>query len=240
MRTVADGQVAASSTAIYTATAESTVNIRLANTSAVNTETVTMTVLRSGSTARRVARFVLAPNEQGFVYGLGLSNGDIVKASSTDATTVDYLVGMCSTDIAARMFSLDANGQLKQTVATQTILPYAQFKTINVTTGTLSANDASGAAFCSLLSTNATPGSQAMRTPAQVLSDSPGLLVGSSYVLMITNTGAGTLTLATDSGSGFTMTGTMTVAQNTTRTFIVTMSTSSTGVVQSVGTGTTS
>lgn len=116
-------------------------------------------------------------------------------------------------------------------------LPFAKFTTMSVATGTLAAGQASGAIITSLTSTGATPGNQLMRTPALVLTDTPGLAVGQSYLLRITQTGAGTLTLATDSGAGFTMTGTMTVAQNTTRDFIVTMNSGTTGTVQSVSVG---
>lgn len=117
-------------------------------------------------------------------------------------------------------------------------LPPAKFTSINVTTGTLAAGNASGAAFTCLTSTNATPGSQAMRTVAQVLADTPALQVGMSYMLRITNTGAGTLTLATDASTQFTMTGTMTVPQNTFRDFVVTINTATTGTVQAVAVGT--
>lgn len=119
-----------------------------------------------------------------------------------------------------------------------TTLPPAKFTSINVTTGTLAAGNASGAAFVCLTSTNAVPGNQAMRTVAQVLTDTPGLSVGMSYMLRITQTGAGTLTLTTDGSTQFTMTGTMTVAQNTFRDFVVTINTATTGTVQSVATGT--
>lgn len=119
-----------------------------------------------------------------------------------------------------------------------TPLPTAQFSTINVTTGTLAAGNASGAADVYLASTNATPGSQAMRTPAQILGDTPSLVVGQSYALRILNAGAGTFTLATDSGTGFTMTGTMTIATTTFRDFIVTINSGTTGTVQAVGQGT--
>lgn len=119
-----------------------------------------------------------------------------------------------------------------------TTLPPAKFTTINVTTGTLAAGNASGAAFVNLTSTNAVPGSQAMRTVAQVLTDTPGLSVGHAYMLRITNTGAGTLTLATDGSTQFTMTGTMTVPQNTFRDFCVTINTAITGTVQAVAVGT--
>lgn len=117
----------------------------------------------------------------------------------------------------------------------RTQLQPARFTSINVTTGTLSANDASGAYVTHLTSTNATPGSQAMRTVAQVLADTPGLAVGMSYYLRILNIGAGVFTLATDASTQFTMTGTMTIATANMREFIVTIVSGTTGTVQSLG-----
>ena len=116
----------------------------------------------------------------------------------------------------------------------------SKFVTINVATGTLAAGNASGGQIVYLTSTNAAPGAQAMRTPAQILADGNNVVIGVSWTLRIINTGAGTLTLATDSGAGFTMTGTMTVLTNTFRDFIVTVTAATTGTVQSVGTGTMS
>src|SRR6267142_3488153 len=51
------------------------------------------------------------------------------------------------------------------------VLSPAQFASINATTGTLATGKASGAAITHLTSTNAVPGTQAMRTPAQILTD---------------------------------------------------------------------
>jgi hypothetical protein len=119
------------------------------------------------------------------------------------------------------------------------VLPYAKFSTINVTTGTLAAGNASGAAMVYLQSTNATPGSQAMRTVAQILADTPGLTVGMSYMLRVTNQGAGSFTLATDSGTQWTLTGTsFVVAQNTFKDFVLTVNSATTGTIQAVGYGT--
>ena len=67
---------------------------------------------------------------------------------------------------------------------------------------------------------------------AQMLADIPGAQVGNSYYFRIINTGAGTLTLTADSGATVTMTGTMTVAQNTWRDFILTFNTAATATVQ--------
>jgi len=117
MQSVADGQVAVSSTALFTGTInqQGQVNISLLNTSGSTTETVIVTLTRAASgVARRIARGVLAPNEQLYIAGLPVANGDIIKASTTDATTVDYLVGMTATDVPFEVWTLDTNGAVKQ------------------------------------------------------------------------------------------------------------------------------
>lgn len=117
-------------------------------------------------------------------------------------------------------------------------LPNAKLTSINATTGSLAAGAATGARTVYLTSTNAVPGAQLVRTAAQMLADIPNGVIGTSWTLVITNTGAGTLTLTTDAGATVTMNGTMTVPQNTTRTFYVTILTATTASVtaQDVGT----
>ena len=111
----------------------------------------------------------------------------------------------------------------------------AKLTEINVTAGTLAAGNITGAGFVSLVSINATPGTQTTRTATQMFADQ-NLPVGSSYTLRITNTGAGTLTLG--AGAGVTLTGTMTVPVNTTRDFIVTFNSATTLTIRAIGTGT--
>jgi hypothetical protein len=107
---------------------------------------------------------------------------------------------------------------------------------INVTVGTLAAGDITGAAYVSLVSINAVPGTQTTRTATQMFADQATYPVGSSYTLRITNTGAGTLTLG--AGAGVTLTGTMTVPVNTTRDFIATFNSATTMTIRAIGTGT--
>lgn len=113
-------------------------------------------------------------------------------------------------------------------------IPNAKFTSINATTGSLAAGVATGARNVYILSTNATPGAQLVRSAANMLADIPNGVVGMSWRLFITNSGAGTLTLTTDAGATVTMTGTMTVPRNTTREFIVTITGATTATVQSV------
>jgi hypothetical protein len=120
--------------------------------------------------------------------------------------------------------------------ASPTPLPYAKFTTINVTVGTLAVGDITGAAFVNLTSTNATPGTQTTRTATQMFADTPNARVGDVYMLRITNTGAGVFTLG--AGTGVTLTGTMTIAQNVFSEFTVTFTSATAVVIQKVGQGT--
>ena len=92
-------------------------------------------------------------------------------------------------------------------------------RTINVTAGTLSVGDMTGGANVTLISSNATPGTQTTRTALQMYGEDPCAALGWGYRLRICNSGAGTLTLA--GGAGVTVTGTATVATATYREFDV-------------------
>jgi hypothetical protein len=118
------------------------------------------------------------------------------------------------------------------------VLQDRQFVSINATTGSLAAGNITGSKECYLLSTNATPGAQLVRTGAQMFADIPNAVVGMSWSVFITNSGSGTFTLTTDAGATVTMTGTMTIPTNTTREFVVTFNSPTTATVQSVGSGT--
>jgi hypothetical protein len=120
-KNLANGQVASSATAIYTATGPDCINILFGNTSGGSTETVVVTVLRNGGTSRNLFRAVLAPNEHAIIANLPVESGDIVRASATDAATVDYDVtglGQAATTTfppeALALVVYDANGAIKQ------------------------------------------------------------------------------------------------------------------------------
>lgn len=123
-------------------------------------------------------------------------------------------------------------------VGALTSLPNAKYGTLNATTGSLAAGALTGARSVYLLSTNATPGAQLVRTAAQMLADLPNGQVGQTWTARVLNSGAGVFTLTTDAGSTVTMTGTMTVAQNTWRDFMISIDTATTATVQALGAGT--
>ncbi len=119
---IADGQLAASLTAMYTgANQEALLEIILQNTSASLTEAITLTLTPSGSgVARRLASTTLAPNQQCIVQGCTCGIGDILKGTATDATTVDYLINRGTGPFTIEM--KDAIGQDLTSVANNTAL----------------------------------------------------------------------------------------------------------------------
>jgi hypothetical protein len=94
---LAEGQVAASKTTVYTVPANTVVYISqiLFFNTAATTETVTLYLNLSG-TSRQVKRFVLDQNESAEVMDSGqrliLEAADLIEASSTNATSVDLVI----------------------------------------------------------------------------------------------------------------------------------------------------
>jgi len=114
-----------------------------------------------------------------------------------------------------------------------------------VTTGTLPQNAITGGGDVYLLSSATTPGTQTTRTAAQLFADAaaqlgisltdPVFANGYQYTLTITQAATNTFTLA--GGTGVTITGTATIATNTSRTFVVNLL-PTTATFTSVGVGT--
>ena len=135
------------------------------------------------------------PNWQvGQSYRLRIINnntGVLTTAGGSNVTMTSTIPPNYYADYNVVFTSATAITATQITSSPLSALPAAKFTSLNVTTGTLAAGAASGSAFVSLLSINATPGVQAMRTPAQILADTPGLVIGQSYVLQIGNQGQG-------------------------------------------------
>ena len=126
---------------------------------------------------------------------------------------------------------------VNRSVASNAALPPAQYQTLNATTGSLPAGAITGSAFCALLSSNATPGAQLVRSAAQMLADIPNGAVGQSWRVRILNSGAGTFTLTTDAGATVTISGTATIAQNVFRDYVFTITSPTAATAQSIGSG---
>lgn len=117
------------------------------------------------------------------------------------------------------------------------------YNTYNVAgAATIASGYLTGALSVFLVSTNAAPTTQTTQTAAQLYADLCAafgigkISINFTYDLQITNTGAGTFTLA--GGTGVTVTGTATIAQNTTRQFVVQVQGPTAITITSVGVGT--
>lgn len=117
-------------------------------------------------------------------------------------------------------------------------LPNAVLTALNATVGALAAGKITGGKSVTMISSNAVPGAQTVRTAAQMLADTPNAGAGFTWNLRIVNTGAGTLTLTADGGATVTLAGTMTVAQNTYRDFVCSLDSATTATITDVGKGT--
>lgn len=115
-------------------------------------------------------------------------------------------------------------------------LPAAKFTT-GTTTTTFAAGQLEGAANVVYTNTQGTPGSIATRTGTQMVAGIPNAQIGQSYNLRVVN-GQGTGTLTITAGVDVTLTGTMTVAANTFRDFIATVTSATEVTIQNVGVGT--
>lgn len=103
----------------------------------------------------------------------------------------------------------------------------------NTTTTTFLANQLTGGAIVSYVSTAATPGSIATRTATQMFNETPNAKIGGTYLLFVTNTAASNVMTIT-AGGGVTLTGTATVAGVTTRVYFVTFTSQTALVMQNV------
>lgn len=97
-KSIADGQVANAQGAIYTVPAVTIAYVKqvtLYNTNAA-AQTITIWLTRSGGTARKIRRFIIAQHESIDLLDDGdtleLSTGDKIEAQTTTATAVDYVV----------------------------------------------------------------------------------------------------------------------------------------------------
>lgn len=104
------------------------------------------------------------------------------------------------------------------------------------TAATFVGSDISGAAVVNYINTAANA-TLTLPTAAAMLAATPGGHIGMQHTLLIRNTHATTATLTADGGGTFTLSGTMTIAQNTTRIFNVNLTSASAATITSMGTG---
>jgi hypothetical protein len=114
----------------------------------------------------------------------------------------------------------------------------------NISTGAnlLTAANISGAndVTLNMTGTQGSGSNATLPTVAALAAAIPNAAAGESYNLRVINSGAGAFPWTIVTNTGWTLTGTMTIAQNTFRDFYVTFTTLSAATLQSVGTGTNS
>lgn len=109
--TLADGQVAATATEITAGPGDMArrVNVSFSNVGGAE-ETLVLTITRNSGTARRLRRVTLAANEQFEITGLPLNSTDSLKAATTNASSVDYMVSLAPDDAPLSSCVYDENG----------------------------------------------------------------------------------------------------------------------------------
>lgn len=114
-------------------------------------------------------------------------------------------------------------------------IPNAQFSTAALESATIAAASVAGANVVEHINTGTTPANLQFPAATDVVAAIPGAQIGFSYILEIRN-GSGSANTATiTTNTGVTLTGTMTIAQNVTRRFIVTLDSLTAITVQSMG-----
>lgn len=126
------------------------------------------------------------------------------------------------------------NQSITGTITTGGIVQNAKYST-GTTTTTFAAGQLTGSAVTVYDSTATTPGSIATRTAAEMFADIPGAVAGGTYVLAVRNSSGSANTMTITAGTGVTLTGTMTIAQSTTRVFVVTITSATAITIQSIG-----
>lgn len=100
-------------------------------------------------------------------------------------------------------------------------LPPAQYSTAALQSTVIPAANMAGADFVAFENTGTTPANLQSDTAANIVAAMPGATLGTSYVLEIRNSSGSANTATITTNTGISLHGTMTIAQNTTRKFMV-------------------
>lgn len=115
------------------------------------------------------------------------------------------------------------------------MLPPAKYTTAALQAATIPAANLAGASDVIFDNTGTTPGTLTTDTAANIIAAVPGWQIGQTYILEIRNDSGSANTATIAGGTGVTMTGTLTIAQNTTRRFAVTYTGAAAVSMQSIG-----
>ena len=156
--------------------------------------------------------------------GVTFSGANIVP-NGTSQTFKGIVTNATAGSYAITLYSV-------QTIA----LPDAFYSTAALQSASISASVFAGARIIHFENTGTTPGNLATPTAAQIIATIPNAFVGQSYTLFIRNSSGSANTATITAGDGnVTLSGTMTIAQNVTRMFNVTVSTLTTVTIRSMG-----
>lgn len=146
-------------------------------------------------------------------------------------------------------YTADANGRvlvdpldvdaLQQAgfITAGTIFQDVQYTTLALQSAVIPALNLTGAKIVCFDNTGTTPGNLQVDTAANIIALIQGARVGMAYLLKIRNSSGSANTATITTNTGVTLTGTMTIPQNTTREFVVTITAAATLTIQSMGTG---
>ncbi len=119
--------------------------------------------------------------------------------------------------------------------AANAALPAAKYTTAALQSTIMTNAQVAGAAVVAFENTGTTPANLQFPLATDIIAAIPNAQVGMAYELMIRNSSGSANTATITTNTGVTLTGTMTIAQNTTRFFLVTVTGATTITVNSMG-----
>lgn len=192
------------------------------------------------------ARFIAAAysDEAGLAFDFAASSHATSERSA--GKLGDWTFGQDSAKNGTKdFFIMDADGVVVARwaagVETNNGLPSTQYTAVaGDTPKTLTGAQIAGAADVVVNMTGALGGAGTLTTPtaALLVAAIPGARAGMTYRLRIINSSSANFAWTLTAGSGVTLTGTMSIAQNTWRDFYVTLTSLTAVGVQNIGTGT--
>ena len=139
-----------------------------------------------------------------------------------------------STTVTLQVITINSNfGSLPN-------LQYAAASNTSAFTATAAQVAGAGEVILNLTGTLGAGANITMPTAANIIAGIPNAQTGNNYKLRIINSSSGAFAWTVVTNTGLTLAGTMTIAQNTWRDFVVTITSGSAVSVQAIGTGTQS
>lgn len=214
---IANGQLAATTPASLAAVGVPSTSdlwtLVLRNTSSSLTEVITTTVTRTaGGTARKYPQITLLPNESAVLENVPMESGDVMKAATTDATTVDFTLTSCGgpppPNYTPTVLSVyDSSGNKKSSSS-------AALALAGVTQFSSAPSVAFGATMALVVASNLITVAANHTTSATATINCAATAPAGALLTLVITEGAGTGTVVTTFGTHFKSTGTLTTASS--------------------------